>query len=51
MSKNLTTAGKKPQLAYSDFDFFRLVVGFIGDLASSLNAVLAFIQNLLNFLG
>lgn len=51
MSKNIAVAGRTPQLALSDFDVFRVVIGFLGDVASSLNAVLNFIQNLLNFLG
>ena len=44
------TAGNKPKLAFSDFDFLRVVIDFIGDVASSLNALLSFITNLLNFL-
>jgi len=42
-------SGLGPKAAFSDFDFFRIVVRFIGDVANSLNAVLTFIQNLLNF--
>lgn len=49
MSSNHVVAGSKPQLAFNDFEFARILVAFIGDLANSLNAVLAFIQNLMNF--
>lgn len=45
-----TVVDRKPQLAFSDFDFVRIVIDFIGDVASSLNAVLTFIQNLWAFL-
>lgn len=38
-----------PKTAFSDFDFIRLVVSFIGSLANSLNAILTFIQNLISF--
>jgi hypothetical protein len=50
MSHQNLIADRKPKTAFSDFDFFRIVVDFIGDLAGSLNAVLTFVQNLLNFL-
>lgn len=51
MSTNVPTKGCTPKLALNDFEFFRVVVDFIGDVASSLNALLSFITNLLNFLG
>jgi len=51
MSNKFQIADRKPKMAFSDFDFVRIVIDFIGDVASSLNAVLTFIQNLLNFLG
>jgi len=51
MSSIQPTTGRNPKLAFSDFDFVRVVIDFIGDVASSLNAVLNFITNLLNFLG
>jgi hypothetical protein len=38
-----------PKAAFSDFEFFRIVVDFIGDIANSLNALIALIQNLINF--
>lgn len=47
--ENINNRG--PKTAFSDFDFVRIVIDFIGDVASSLNAVLVFIQNLLGFLG
>lgn len=50
MSKYYTVADRTPKLAFSDFDFVRIVIDFIGDVASSLNAVLTFIQNLWAFL-
>lgn len=51
MSSKHLIADSKPKMAYSDFEFFRIVVDFIGDVAGSLNALLSFVQNLLNFLG
>ena len=50
MSSKYALADRKPKMALSDFDFVRVVIDFIGDVASSLNAVLTFIQNLLSFL-
>ena len=51
MSTMSQIADHKPKAAFSDFDSFRVVIDFIGDLAGALNALLTFIQNLLNFLG
>ena len=42
-------SARGPKAAFSDFDFLRIAIDFIGDLATSLNAILSFIQNLLNF--
>lgn len=50
MSSNSTVVERKPKMAFDDFDFIRIVIDFIGDVASSLNAVLSFVQNLINFL-
>ena len=50
MSSKHSVAERKPKLALDDFDFIRIVIDFIGDVANSLNAVLTFVQNLLNFL-
>ena len=44
-----TSLTRCPKAAFSDFDFVRLVVSFIGSLANSLNSVLTFIQNLISF--
>ena len=49
MSSEVKVSAGCPKVAFSDFDFFRIVIGFIGDLANSLNALLTFIQNLTNF--
>ncbi|MCF6284635.1 MAG: hypothetical protein L3K26_05555 [Candidatus Hydrogenedentes bacterium] len=43
------TNARGPKVAFSDFDFFRIAIGFIGDIATSLNALLALIQNIINF--
>jgi len=51
MSTMPQIADRKPKKAFGDFDYFRIVIDFVGDLASSLNALLTFVQNLLNFLG
>ena len=51
MSSNIPVADRKPKMAFDDFEFLRIVIDFIGDVASSLNAVLTFVQNLLGFLG
>ncbi len=50
MTSVVKTNSRSPKAAYSDFNFFRLAVNFIGDLAGSLNALLTFITNLLNFI-
>jgi hypothetical protein len=44
-----TNTARGPKAAFSDFEFVRIVIDFIGDLANSLNALLVFIQNLLSF--
>ncbi len=49
MLTNGTSGTQAPKAAFSDFDFVRIVIDFIGDLATSLNALLVFIQNVLNF--
>ncbi|MBX3177686.1 MAG: hypothetical protein KF886_10020 [Candidatus Hydrogenedentes bacterium] len=49
MSSIVSTSKRHPKLAFSDFDFIRIVIDFIGDVANSLNAVLTFIRNLINF--
>ena len=49
MSSVCKTNVRGPKAAFSDFDFFRIVVDFIGDIANSLNALLALIQNIINF--
>lgn len=49
MLTQATSGARAPKAAFSDFDFVRIVIDFIGDLATSLNALLTFIQNVLNF--
>ena len=49
MSSLVKSNARSPKAAFSDFDFFRIVIGFIGDIATSLNALLTFVQNLINF--
>ena len=49
MSSVSKSSVRGPKAAFSDFDFFRIVVDFIGDIATSLNALLALIQNIINF--
>lgn len=49
MSCVKNSLARRPQMAYSNFEFIRIVIDFIGDVSTSLNALLTFLSNLLNF--
>jgi len=49
MSSNQEFPIRAPKMAFDDFDFIRIVIDVIGDVATSLNALLTFISNLINF--